>query len=381
MGSSTRGHQDDSAVPNVPVRDGEEPEPQALVVSYWFDPGHEGEGYAATLRLTGRRVGAAGRPSTTDTFVHEETIDHVVPGSGPVSLSSWVYGIEPGDWDVVGELIRPPDRLAPTVTGTRRRHSTEPLARAHWSSRRWSLATGPTVPVRTRWALLAPLARIPGVIPGSFTLLGVLGIVAALVVQSALLAPMNVALNASLAVSLLAVASGLLAAKLWSRFLHPGEKIIGPGWAVDGFLIGAPTMAVAALLAAGLPVGVFLDASAPGIFFAVAIGRIGCFFTGCCAGQPTSSRWGVWSSDRRVGARRIPTQLLESATGLLIGLTATTLVVGEVIPFSGGVFVASIAGYFGARQILLRLRADRREFLWRRASSTKTGSAIPSIDM
>ena len=71
-------------------------EPEALVVSHWFDPGLDGEPYAATVRLRGRRVGSHSPTRAGETFVHEETIDHVVPGSGPVLLTSWIYGLAPG---------------------------------------------------------------------------------------------------------------------------------------------------------------------------------------------------------------------------------------------------------------------------------------------
>ncbi len=116
-----------------------------------------------------------------------------------------------------------------------------------------------------------------------------------------------------------------------------------------------------------------LDATAPGLFFAVAIGRVGCFLTGCCAGRCTSSRWGVWSSDRRIGARRIPAQLLESAAGLLIGLVAAWLVIGSVPVVEGLNFVAAFGVYLVVRQLLLRLRAERREYSWRRSSAVARG--------
>ena len=118
--------------------------------------------------------------------------------------------------------------------------------------------------------------------------------------------------------------------------------------------------AIVALLALNLPIGAYLDASAPGLFFAVAIGRLGCFLTGCCAGRCTSSRWGVWSSDRRVGARRIPAQLLEAAAGLLIGVATLPLL--RVATFHGAIFVAAFALYALVRQLLLRLRAEQRRF-------------------
>jgi len=163
-----------------------------------------------------------------------------------------------------------------------------------------------------------------------------------------------------LTVSLVAIVVGIIGAKVWYWRLHPDESLIRGGWAVDGFLIVAPIAAVVAMLALDAPIGLALDAVAPGLFFAVAIGRIGCFVTGCCAGQITGSRWGVWSSDRRVGARRIPTQLLESAAGLLVGLAALGLVVGQAPALHGLVFLAGFAVYGAVRQALLRLRVERR---------------------
>lgn len=345
-------------------------EPEALVVTHWFDSGEEGEPYSAVVRLTGRRVDIRGTPRSGDTFSQEETVDGIVPGSGPVSISTWVYGLEPGEWTVNAEVIRP------MRDGVRSRHaSAEPLQRAAWSWRRWALSTGPATAVKTRWALPAPLARIPGVVPGSFTVMAVLGVLVALIVQAAILAHENVSVGPSLVVWLFALVAGLVAAKLWYAVLHPGpwrQAIMG-GWAVDGFLVVATGVAVAMLFALDLPVGAFLDAAAPGIFFAVAIGRLGCFFTGCCAGRCTRSRWGVWSSDRRVGARRIPTQLLESATGLLIGAIATLLVLGHALGVAGIVFVAAFAVYALVRQFLLRIRAESRKYSWLRRSAVAAG--------
>lgn len=345
-------------------------EPEALVVTHWFDSGDDGEPYAATIRLRGQRVGIRGRPKPGETFTHEDTITGIVPGSGPVSVSSWVYGLDPGDWTVTGDLIRPRHH-ASRHRGSDRglRFGTEPVRRATWSWRRWAVSTIPSTPVKTRWALPAPLARIPAVIPGSWPLLGTIAIVVALTTQAAILARENVPVGQSLIVSLLAVASGLVGAKVWYAMLHPGpwrQAILG-GWAVDGFLAVCFGVGVAALLAFNLPVGAVLDATAPGLFFAVALGRVGCFLTGCCAGRCTSSRWGVWSSDRRVGARRIPAQLLESAAGLLIGIVAAILVLGDDASRHGLVFGAAFGAYIVARQLLLRLRAERRDYSWRRS--------------
>jgi phosphatidylglycerol:prolipoprotein diacylglycerol transferase len=336
-------------------------EPEALVATGWFDSGDGGEPYSATVRFTGRRAGQHGMPRARNTFVQEEIIDRVVPGTGPVSISTWVYGLEPGEWSVSADLIRVSTGTGGAGPAARSRPiGSRTVHPAAWSWRRWAVSTVPGTTLKTRWALLAPLARIPAVLPGSYPFLAVLGTFVALAIQSAILANEGLPVSRSLVVSLLAIASGLVGAKLWYAALHPDESIIKGGWAVDGFLVVAPVVAVASVLAFDLPIGAFLDASTPGMFFAVAIGRIGCFLTGCCAGRATTSRWGVWSSDRRVGARRIPVQLVESAAGLAIGTASLVPVLREAQPVHGFIFVAAIAAYAVVRQVLLRVRAEQR---------------------
>ena len=334
---------------------------EALVVSHWFDSGEAGSPYPATIRLSGRRTDVQGYLRPADTFTHEETIDRVVPGTGPVSISSWIYGLQPGEWKATGELIR-----ASSAGGRGSRPRPESLSPATWSWRHWSVQTAPEVPVKTRWALTARLARIPGVLPGSYTALFGVGLIVALASQLAILASEQIAVPRSVLVSLLALVAGLMGAKVWYAALHPDESIFKGGWAVDGFLVTAPLVAIVALVAFGLPVGAYLDATTPGLFFAVAIGRLGCFLTGCCAGRVTSSRWGIWSSDRRIGARRIPTQLLESGAGLLIGVAALPLTLVHMRAVHGAVFVAAFAVYLAVRHLLVRLRAESRRYLWQR---------------
>ncbi len=330
-------------------------EPQALVTTWWFDSGEAGEPYAATIRLTGRRVGARGNPKPADTFVRHETVDDIVPGSGPVSLTSWVYGLQRGEWVVNAELTRSAPGPAGSRSGARGM-----LLPASWSWRRWALVPREAAPVKTRWALLAPLALQPAVLPGIYTALAVVGWVLALVLQAAILSERDIPVGPPLAASVLASLLGLAGAKAWYAVLHPDESLVKPGWAVDGFLVVAPLAAAALLVALGQPVGVVFDATTPGIFFAVAIGRVGCFLTGCCAGRCTVSRWGIWSSDRRVGARRVPTQLIESAAGLVIAIVSLVVVLADALPIAGAVFIVAFAGYALIRQALLRLRSERR---------------------
>jgi len=141
--------------------------------------------------------------------------------------------------------------------------------------------------------------------------------------------------------------------------LHRHEHLVN-GWCIQGFITGAILAAAIVLAVLNIPAGVFLDATAPGLLVAMAVGRVGCFFAGCCGGPPTASRWGVWSSDQRVGARRIPTQLLESMLALSLGLLVLVAVLGHG-PAGGAFFFAALAAYTLGRQGLLRLRAEPRK--------------------
>ena len=333
-------------------------EPEALAVTYSFDAAAGNEPYVATLRLSGRRVGIRGVPRAGDSFTQDEKIEGVVPGTGPVSITAWVYGLQHGEWDVDARLL--PNPRGPRVSNPG--PSTVPaVQRATWSWRRWALSPVPAAPIRTRWALLAPLARQPAVVPGVYTASALMGFVIALALQAAILVRQGVPYEAPLAASLIAVIAGLIGAKVWFKVLRPSDPWLkGGGWAVDGFLLVFPPVAAIALLAWDLPIGRVFDAATPGIFFAVAIGRVGCFVTGCCAGRCTASRWGIWSSDRRVGARRIPAQLLESAAGLVLGALSLAVILAGGLPVHGAVFVSAFAIYAVVRQALLRIRAERR---------------------
>ncbi|MEK6720079.1 MAG: prolipoprotein diacylglyceryl transferase family protein [Chloroflexota bacterium] len=334
------------------------------MATHWFDSGEGvagGDPYGVTVRFTGRRTGTRGNPRPGESFIKDEVIEGIVPGTGPVSITTTVSGVLAGDWTVDAELVADSRTAGPFALAPRARGSSGRQVRpAAWSWRRWAISTRPEQPIPTRWALLAPLAMQPAVMPGIYTALGIFAIVFALVVQAAILGRGDVPFGPTLGASGIAILFGLFGAKVWYATLHPGESIIRGGWAVDGFLIVFPVVAAVALLLFELPIGVVLDASTPGVFFAVAIGRVGCFFTGCCAGRCTASRWGMWSSDRRVGARRLPTQLFESGAGLVIGLVALVLVLGGMSPLSGVIFVTAFSVYAIVRQVLLRLRVEQR---------------------
>jgi len=206
---------------------------------------------------------------------------------------------------------------------------------------------------------LTPLALRPGILPGIWGAMVTLGMAVALALQALVISRDHLALGPWWAVTLVAIAVAIIGAKVWYMVLHRHEHLLN-GWCIQGFIASAPVAAVIMLAALHISIGVFLDVTAPGLLVAMAVGRVGCFFAGCCGGPPTASRWGVWSSDQRVGARRLPTQLLELALAGILGLLVLVAVLRHG-PAGGAFFVAGLAAYALGRQSLLRLRAERRK--------------------
>lgn len=326
--------------------------PPVVGVTYWFDPPASPANQSATIRLTGERLGRTGPPRAGDKFTHEESIDGIVGGGGPVAVTVKVRDITPGDWKVDA-------RLLPAKNGnshTDRNRPTPALNRAAWSWRRWRLTPAPATPVPTR---LRPFVRPPAVILGSWAALVVLGILLALTVQGLVISAAELTVKHVLPISLISLLGGIIGGKVWYVILHrrDGQK---SGWAVQGFVAGFALLAPPLLLVFRVPVGDFLDASTPGLMLGLAVGRLGCFFTGCCAGRPSASRWAIWSSNRRVGVRRIPTQIMESTLSFTLALVALLLVL-RFGSQHGTFFIAAIAIYTIIRQKVLLLREEQRQ--------------------
>ena len=62
-------------------------------------------------------------------------------------------------------------------------------------------------------------------------------------------------------------------------------------------------------------------------------------------------------------------ELIESLAGLLLGATSALLVLGHVPGVDGVIFAAAFGAYLVVRQLLLRMRAERREYSWRRSDA------------
>ena len=329
---------------------------EILAVTYWFDPAPHAGPYPVTVRFTGRRVDVKGRMQAGDRFVQDETIEQVVSGSGPISLTARVRGINAGSWVVTAHMLGPatPARASKEQANTTSAAgSLRPVTRL-W--RRWAPSAESAKPVRT---CLSPLAHVPGIFPGIWGAMVTLGMAVALALQALVISRDHLALGPWWAVTLVGIAVGIAGAKVWFIVLKRREHLIN-GWCIQGFIASAPVAAVIMLAVLHISIGVFLDVTAPGLLVAMAVGRVGCFFAGCCGGPPTASRWGVWSSDQRVGARRIPTQLLELVLAGILGLLALVAVLGHG-PAGGAFFVAGLAAYILGRQGILHLRAEPRK--------------------
>lgn len=322
-------------------------QPQGLAITYRFTASPAGEPYTVTITFGGRRVGARRKPGPRDSFTAVESLK-VVPGSGPIAVTVRINDIAPGQWHV---------SAAPTRNGHRSGSLTQ------GKTRRVDLPTA-SATGRTTYA---PVARIlaPGAHLGAWPALVGAGVIVALAVQALLTSHVRLGVPRVVLVSLVASVVGLVGAKLYYATGHyiAGERgafNLLSGSCIQGFVLGAVAALAVGARVADLPLGVLLDVTAPGLMFGMTIGRYGCFFGGCCAGRPTASRWGLWSSDRRVGVRRIPTQLFESAMALVVGLTAFLLVWLATPRPTGVVFVGAIAAYTLGRQLLFPLREGPR---------------------
>ena len=327
---------------------------QLLHVTCWLDPGEDGERLTATVRFTGQRTDVTGKPGPGDTFTQEETYQGIVPGSGPVAVTAEVRGVNPGTWSVTA---RPVSRA---VAGQSRPAAVpEPAAagRVPWP-RRVTVQAGPNTTVHTASTLRS---KVPGVIRYAYACLVVLGVLTGLAIEGVLLAAGHYPVLRPELLSVAAVAAGVIGGKAWYAAVSGGKW---DGWCIQGFVGGAAVVVAAvAVVGPGVPKGAFLAAATPALLIGMGIGRHACFWAGCCTGRPTASRWGIWSSDRRLGCRRMPVQLYEAWTALVVGAASLGVILALGLPRSGPVGIVALAAYTLVRQAILGLRDEPRH--WR----------------
>ncbi len=133
-------------------------------------------------------------------------------------------------------------------------------------------------------------------------------------------------------IAVAAVVWGLVGARLYyvlftdpALFTHRPLEVLAVwrgGLAVHGGWIGGTLAALVAIRKRRVSFWCFADAIAPVLALGQAIGRIGCFLSGCCFGLPTDLPWGVTFHHPQTLAPRglplHPTQLYESALDLAV---------------------------------------------------------------
>lgn len=293
------------------------------------------------MRFSGIRAASepGAPPEQFETF---EDVDSITPGTGRIAVTSRVTGVAAGTWNLTSALVR--DTVpAPTRAARGVLPGTVPASST----------------VHTRFAALA---QGPGVHLASWPLLVALGAILAMALQAIFLSRQGIDPAGPLWLTIVANAVGGVGARLWWLALkrQPLTNFVKAGACIQGFVAGALATVIIGSLIFGLPMGRVLDATAAGLFFGMAVGRPGCFFTGCCAGRPTASRWGLWSSDRRLGRRRHPVQLYEAFLASLIGLGTLPFMLAAPLNVPGLVSVATVTVYTLGRQLLFPLREDPR---------------------
>lgn len=323
----------------------EEVDQQSLGVTYWFEAEPSGDPYPMTVHLSGRLKGEAPNSASKTSFAVTSTLDKVVPGSGRIAVTTRVPNVAPGEW----EITATPVRRAPEG------------ASAPWVEVRNPRLTRATAAGRTAFT---PFANnlAPGVFLGAWPTLVGTGFVLALVVQALLAGQFDLPPLRLFLLTVVASTLGLVGAKGYYLLTHPGERrhLVTAGMSVQGFVIVTLGTLLLGAWLLELPLGPLLDVTAPGLLFAMAVGRLGCLLGGCCVGRPTTSRWGIWSSDRRLGIRRLPVQIFESVFSAVLGALALAAVV--LLPTSGTglVLLATVAAYVLGRQFLFPLRSIPR---------------------
>ncbi len=208
---------------------------------------------------------------------------------------------------------------------------------------------------------------------GKFTIHGygvMIGIGFAIAVLVSIYRAKKKELNPDIIVDLaiISVVCGFLGAKLlfviveWKDFLQNPLQVLGSGGFVvyGGIMIGA--------LAGGIYCKIkkvdfvsYFDLIMPQVALAQGIGRIGCFFAGCCYGAQTDSFLGVIfpaGSFAPAGVKVLPTQLFSSAGDFLIA--GTLYFLGSRVKHKGDIGAIYLILYGIGRFLIEFLRSDAR---------------------
>jgi phosphatidylglycerol:prolipoprotein diacylglycerol transferase len=310
--------------------------PQSVAVAYTFTTRDQGEPYDVPLRVVGRLLEPASAPEGAQTADHAidrfdvtRTIPSVLPGVGQVTATLRVPDVRPGRWHV-------------TVTDTVHdaRYETESVS----GFGRVLAEAGPGVSLGA-WPATVALGAVLGI-----ALLGWLADREGLPAWPVVLL--------SVAASLV----GVVGAKVY--YLAQSTRRVGmlssAGMCIQGFVLAALATLLLGAAALQIPPLVLADLAAPGLMFGMAIGRLGCYYGGCCTGRMSAHRGALRSSDRYLLVRRIPVQLIEGAAAAALGLVALGVLLTRDAHPAGVLGLATLGSYVLVRQLLFSLRSTPR---------------------
>lgn len=149
-------------------------------------------------------------------------------------------------------------------------------------------------------------------------------------------------------------------------------KVWEGGLVFFGGLVGAATVAIVFLKKNRLPVWPLADIIAPFLALGQSIGRLGCFFAGCCYGRPTDVPWAITFTNKislaPLHEHLHPTQLYSSISNLLV--FSILLFIYKIKRFPGQVFWSYLFLYSVTRFTIETFRGDERGYLIENLIST-----------
>ncbi len=164
-----------------------------------------------------------------------------------------------------------------------------------------------------------------------------------------------------------------IALRMPRAFLGHGDEVFAPGLLMAyGALLGAP-LAVAATSQDPAERVRRLAALAPSLGVLVSVGRLGCFFAGCCFGRPSGAPWAVaYPEGTPAFVHHATAGTLEPGAHATVHLHPTSLyevLLGAVMIFVGATRAAGRRGvpvvlalYAVGRFVIETLRGDPRAF-------------------
>lgn len=170
------------------------------------------------------------------------------------------------------------------------------------------------------------------------------------------------------------VIAGILGARITYILLNLDHYLQSPldafklwqgGLVFYGGFIGAAIAVRLVVKRYDLDLWTFADILAPGVALGHAVGRLGCFYAGCCYGAPTDVSWAVTftniDSIAPLGVALHPTQLYSSAGEFTLFILLT--LIRPYRKFKGQIFLTWVGLYAIVRSTIEHFRDDPRG-LW-----------------